>query len=208
MNTLLNDEWRQKLEIEIGILTEACPEMMARKFSRANCQQAFVYSKVKEWTTEHSRILSVGSFEDTAYETLHKEGYDIIGIDPVVNVGLAEFFRQNNQINYFDIIFSTSVIEHVHDDEKFIDQICRLLNPGGYGVLTCDFRDDWKPGDPKPEEDARLYTEHDLVERLSRVLDLNNCEMIGDRDYSGEPDFWYGIYNYSFASFCFQKKRI
>lgn len=208
MNTLLNDEWRKSLEIEIGILTEACPEMIARKYSRANVQQAFVYSKVKEFATEHSRILSVGSFEDTAYETLHKEGYDIVGIDPVVNMGLAEFFRQNYGVNFYDVLFSTSVIEHVEDDEKFIDQICKLLKPEGYGVLTCDFRDDWQKGDPKPVEDVRLYTEYDLVERLRLVLERNNCNLVGDVNYYGEPDFTYGIYQYSFASYVFRKMRI
>lgn len=208
MNTLLDDTWRQSLEIEIGILTEACPEMMSRKFQRANVQQAWVYSKVKELTKEYDRILSVGSFEDTAYETLHKEGFDIIGIDPVVNMGLSEFFRQNNGINYYDIIFSTSVIEHVEDDEKFIYQICKLLKPGGYGILTCDFRDDYKEGDPRPGEDQRLYTEYDLVERLNNVLKSNDCQMFGDIDYSGEPDFCYSNVWYSFASFNFQKMRI
>lgn len=208
MNTLLDDSWRKSLEIEIGILTEASPEMMARKYNRANVQQGFIYCKVKELSSEHSRILSVGSFEDTAYETLHKEGYDIVGIDPVVNMGLSEFFRQNHGVNFYDIIFSTSVIEHVEDDENFLDQICKLLKPEGYGILTCDFRDDWKEGGPKPGEDVRLYTKYDLVERLRSVLEKNNCDLVGEIDYSGKPDFTYGVFEYSFASYVFKKIRI
>lgn len=205
MNIILNDSWRENLRPVVGHLIEVCPEMMSRKIFAANVQQAFTYSKTKELAGEFSRILSVGSFEDTAYETLHKEGYDIIGIDPVVNMGLAEFFRQNNGINYFDIIFSTSVIEHVEDDERFIDEICKLLKPVGYGILTCDFRDDWKEGNPKPIEDFRLYTEYDMMERLRSVLKRNNCDLVDEIDYSGNPDFSYGVFQYSFATYVFRK---
>lgn len=207
MNVILNDTWREKLHTVVDHLVKVCPEMMSRKIFEANVQQAFTYAKTKDLSTVFSRILSVGSFEDTAYETLKKEGYDIVGIDPVVNMGLAEFFRQNHLSNHYDIIFSTSVIEHVEDDERFIDEICKLLKPEGYGIITCDFRDDWKNGEPKPGENTRLYTEYDLVERLNNILKANDCEMIGERNYSGIPDFCYGVYKYSFATYTFQKKK-
>ena len=64
---------------------------------------------------------------------------------------------------------------------------------------------DWKEGSPKPFEDFRLYTKHDLTVRLSNVAKKNGCEMVGEINYEGEPDFWYGNFNYSFASLIFKK---
>src|SRR6185503_6174263 len=114
----------------------------------------------------------------------------VIGVDPVMNMSLDTFFKLTK--DKFDIIFSTSVIEHVKDDELFIEQICKLLKPEGYAILTCDFRDDYKEGDPKPVEDERLYTKHDLTVRLNNIAKQDGCEMIGEINYDGEPDFCYG----------------
>ncbi len=206
MNVILNDSKREYYKTPIERLFQLCPETMARKIPEANVQQAHVYLNARAASYDHTRMLSVGCFEDTAFEALSKEGRDIVGIDPQVNMGLQDFFHMNYGVNEYGIIISTSVIEHVEDDELFIDQICKLLARGGVAFLTCDFRDDYKPGDPKPGEDFRLYTEYDLVERLNNVLEKNDCKMIGERDYSGPPDFWYGVYNYSFATYTFQKK--
>ena len=176
---------------------------MERKIGRANVQQAFVFSMVMDYAKPDSKILSVGCYEDTAYEALQKLSIPVIGIDPLLNTSLSTFFKLTH--DKFDIIFSTSVIEHVQDDEEFITQICGLLKPNGIAILTCDFRNDYIKGDPKPGEDARLYTEYDLCVRLNKVLEANGCKMFGEVNYSGEPDFWYGMFHYSFGTFCFIK---
>ncbi len=204
MNILLNDKQRERYKPEIETLCALCPEMMSRKLSRANVQQAFVLNMVLSFINGYSDVLCVGHFEDTAYEALRVYNHDrIAGIDPQVNVSLDMFF--NHTDSKFDIIFSTSVIEHVEDDELFIEQICQLLKPNGIAILTCDFRNDYSGDGYKPAEDFRLYTEHDLTVRLNEVLKRNGCSMYGVVDYSGEPDFFYGVYNYSFATFTFKK---
>lgn len=208
MNTILTDKYREEYKPVIQELFEHCPEMMSRKLELANVQQAHTFDMTRKLSTKDSKILCVGSFEDTACESLQALGYYVTGIDPAVNVGLNDFFEHNQQSispRKFDVIFSTSVIEHVPNDEEFIDQICKLLSPGGYGVLTCDFRDDYKEGDPKPGEDFRLFTKHDLLVRLNEVLVANNCSLVGEPDYDYPPDFWYGNYNYSFATYTFRK---
>lgn len=208
MNILLRGQRRTELQPVIDHITSVCPEMMSRKIKEANVQQAFTYSKAKELTTEFSRILCIGSFEDTAYETLKKEGYDIVGIDPAVNMDLSAFYEQNFGLNSYDVIFATSVLEHVENDETFLAQICHLLKPGGYGILTCDFNDDYQEGAPKPGEDVKLYTEFDLVELMDETIQKQGCEMFGERDYSGLPDFCYAGCWYSFATIMFRKKII
>lgn len=205
MNIILNDTQREKYKEAISDLFLLCPETMTRKIARANVQQAFVFDTIKLIGNKDCHILSVGSFEDTAAEALSKLGYKITGIDPAINCSLESFFKTAGR--KYDIIFSTSVIEHVEKDEQFLDQICKLLEIGGYGILTCDFKDGYKNGDNKPGEDCRLYTKYDLLVRLNEILKKNNCKMIGDINYDSPPDFTYGVCTYSFATYMFQKQK-
>ena len=216
MNHLLNNSERERLKPAIDELIRLCPEMMSRKIIEANVQQGFVFDTVRKLVAENPSIitvdgcaknvnlLSVGCFEDTAFEGLKKIGYNITGIDPAVNCDLNTFFADSSP-EAFDFIISTSVIEHVSNDEEFIDNICKLLKKGGFAVLTCDFKDSWKQGDPMPGEDQRLYTTYDLMVRLNDILINNQCTMVGPIDYTGKPDFNYCGHEYSFASYVFKK---
>lgn len=205
MNTILTDNQRKVYENVIAELFKLCPATMSRKIPRANVQQAFVLDTVRKLSSKDSKILSVGSYEDTASESLAKLGYQLTEIDPTINMDLDKFFNSTQE--KYDTILSTSVIEHVENDELFIDQICKLLNVGGHAVITCDFRNDYKPGDPKPGEDYRLYTKHDLLFRFKSILDENNCVLEGEPDYEYPPDFQYQVYWYSFATYVFRKIR-
>lgn len=205
MNILLNDRERNAYKDSIQELHILCPETISRKIPRANIQQAFILYEVKKLCNKESELLCVGSYEDTACESLIKLGYNIVCIDPFINVSLEDFFRTTDK--KFDLIFSTSVIEHVQNDELFIDQICKLLNPNGYAVLTCDFNNEYgKIGVGKPAEDHRLYTKDDLLVRFDKILRSNDCEMHGKSDYDHEPDFEYGGCKYSFATYTFWKQ--
>jgi len=203
MNIILTDKQREIYKDVINELFKLCPDTMSRKIPRANVQQAFVLDAVKKLSNKNSKILSVGSYEDTASESLVKLGYQLTEIDPAINVDLNQFFLSTQE--KFDTILSTSVIEHVENDELFIDQICKLLKVGGSAVLTCDFRDDYKPGHPKPSEDYRLYTKNDLLIRFKSILDNNGCVLSGEPDYDHAPDFQYQVYWYSFATYVFKK---
>ncbi len=210
MNILLNDEQREKYKEVIESLAALCPELTQRKIARANIQQAFIYKMFYDLVVlgdnEWENFLCVGCHEDTAYEALNGMDFKVHGIDPFSNgITLDAYFKLKDGKKLFNIIFSTSVIEHVEDDEQFIDQICKLLYPGGTAILTCDFKEGWKPGDDKPGEDYRLYTKHDLLGRLHKILIANNCGLVGDINYEGEPDFTYGIHKYSFATYVFRK---
>ena len=110
-------------------------------------------------------------------------------------------------MNSYDIIFSTSVIEHDPDDESFIKSIEGLLALNGIAVITCDYKDGWKTNDPKPEVDARFYTKYDLEKRLLSYLP--DCELIDTPQWDcPNPDFNYlGKYQYTFATFVFRKKK-
>lgn len=92
--------------------------------------------------------------------------------------------------------------------EQFISEICQLLKPGGYGILTTDFREDYTLTMPLPYTDLRFYTSKDLGVRLYSVLEKNGCDLVNSSSWNGEPDFHYQGHDYSFATFVFRKKNV
>ena len=182
--------------------------MMSRKIGAANVQQSFALDHVLTLLESptydgYGTICCAGSFEDTAGEFLRVSNYDITMVDPAINSDLHTF--RLNTSKKFDIVLSVSVLEHVENDEEFIDDICYLLNPGGTAVLTMDFNNTYRPGDPLPATDVRFFTHHDLSERLIRVLERNGCSLVDGSDWTAEPDFIYQGHLYSFATFVFKK---
>lgn len=208
LNRILDNSARVQYEPAIKTLNELVPLTMAKKIAEANVQQAFVFDTVHRFMKNYSspKILCVGSYEDTAAMSLKKMGYTIEDIDPVSNYYLQEYFsKPTTTKNSYDIIFSTSVIEHDPDDESFVQCINDLLAPGGVAIITCDYNDQWKPGDPKPEVDARLYTQNDLRNRLLPLM--KSCELVDDPQWNcPSPDFNYlGKYQYTFATLVVKK---
>jgi hypothetical protein len=209
-NRILDNRARVQYRPVIEKLFELQPEMMQRKIVEANVQQAFVMDTVQKFASRHAapKILCVGSYEDTAAAGLKSLGYEIEEIDPVLNWDLDTFFHQPSTVKgSYDIIFSTSVLEHVRDDELFMSQIAELLAPGGTAVLTCDYNDQYEPGDAIPTEDFRLYTQKDLKGRILPLL--KDCSLVDEPQWDcPTPDFTYkGVYRYTFATLVFQKKR-
>lgn len=208
-NGILDNKARKLYKPVVQHLFELVPKTMAKKIPEANVQQAFVFDTVYRHLKEYKKpkILSVGSYEDTACMALIKMGTIIEEIDPMFNYTLQEFFTKPDTMKgSYDIIFSTSVIEHDPDDKSFAECISDLLAPNGIFVMTCDYKDGWKQGDPKPSVCARLYTKHDLEYRLLSYM--KKCKLIDEPDWEcPNPDFVFGIYKYSFASFVVRKER-
>jgi hypothetical protein len=204
-NRILDDKARVEYEETIQALFKYNPQIIKRKVRQANVQQAFVLDTVRRFATPYSKTLSVGCFEDTAYLTLVKQHYNIEGIDPGINHDLNTFFNLPTTIKgSYDVVFSTSVIEHVEEDELFVKQISELLAPGGIGIITCDFHDQWKPEDGIFSTSFRFYTRQSLKERL--IPSLTNCTLIDEPDWNCDnPDFEFGGKKYTFATFVFQK---
>jgi len=150
-------------------------------------------------------MLCVGSYEDTAAGALMISGYEIEEVDPVINYDLATFLTKPScKRGHYDAVFATSVIEHVADDESFVKMFEELLAPDGIGVLTCDFNDQFRIGDPIPKEDRRLYTKRDLRDRL--LSRISHCQLVDEPQWECDaPDFEYGGCKYTFATFVFQK---
>jgi len=188
LNRILTDKDREEYASLIEEMFSLCPEMMARKFPRANVQQAFALDTIRKLVSKDAKLLCVGSFEDTTSESLIRLGYFVEGVDPVINYDLNTFRYMTT--DKFDIVFSVSVIEHVYTDEVFVDDICFLLEFGGYGIITCDFNNSYKPGDRLPATDVRFYTKYDLSERLYKVIKRNNCGLVDKPDWNAREEYW------------------
>lgn len=209
-NRILDNAARIQYKSVIDDLFKLEPDMMSRKILEANVQQAFVIDTVQKFASRFTspKILCVGSYEDTAAAGLKGLDYRIEEIDPVLNCDLHAYFHKPSTVKgSYDIIFSTSVLEHVQDDELFMTQIAELLAPGGTAILTCDYNDQYKPGDPIPREDVRLYTQNDFIRRLLPLL--KGCSLVDEPQWvCPNPDFTYaGRYRYTFATLVFQKHK-
>jgi len=207
-NRILDNQARLQYKPIIDQLSAIAPQLIEKKIPEANVQQAFVVDAVEKFAAlfNFPRILCIGSFEDTAAYMLKALGYRIHEIDPVVNnLDLNLFFNLPSTFkNSYDIIFSTSVIEHVEDDSLFFRQIVDLLAPNGVAILTCDYNDLHKLGDTIIECDYRFYTQRDLILRILPLL--HNCSLIDvPHWYCDQPDFSLAGFNYTFASIVFQK---
>lgn len=207
-NMILNNNARKLYEPVVKHLLKLVPKTMAKKIPEANVQQAFVFDTVYRHLGDYEKpkVLSVGSFEDTASMSLIKMGVEVEEIDPMFNYYLQEFFTKPNVIKgSYDIIFATSVIEHDPNDESFMICVSELLAPNGIFVMTCDYKDGWKPGDPKPGCCERLYTKDDLESRL--LTYMKNCRLIDEPNWEHTiPDFVFGDYDYSFATLVVKKE--
>lgn len=210
LNRILDDSARNTYKSAINFMCKYFPVLIAKKIPEANVQQAFVLDTVVRLCKQFDRprILAVGSFEDTAVEALKLLNYHIEDIDPVLNYDLGTFLtRPDIEPRSFDIVFSTSVIEHVEDDERFVKDIASLLKKGGFAILTCDYKDQYVKGDDIPIVDYRFYTQGDIKNRLMRAIP--DCELIDEAKWDcDKPDFYYlNRYNYTFASIVFMKSK-
>jgi SAM-dependent methyltransferase len=210
LNRTLDAEARKIYKPAINMLWKLSPEIMEKKIPEANIQQAFVFDTVLRFIHEYEnpKILCAGSYEDTASISLKRLGLKIKEIDPMINYSLQEYTtKPNTKHNFYDIIFSTSVIEHDPDDKSFMHSIDKLLAPGGIFIMTCDYKNDWIPGDNKPTVDMRLYRESDLTKRLLSYT--NNCQLLDRPSWEpSKPDFnFLGKHQYSFASFVLKKNK-
>jgi hypothetical protein len=210
-NRILDDVARKQYQPTVEKLSILAPDIITRKIPEANIQQAFVMDTVMKFTppTKDYKILCIGSFEDTATIALKKLGYKIEEIDPVLNYDLATFFHQSSTVKHsYDVIFSTSVLEHVRNDELFLSQIVELLAPKGTSILTFDYNDFYQSGNLIPIENYRFYTQKDLKQRIIPLL--KGCSLVDDPEWDClNPDFVYaGKYRYTFATMVFQKNKL
>jgi hypothetical protein len=136
-NRVLSDKDRKLYSGLVETMYKEIPEIMNLKFKRSEVQAAFILDQILNIDLKNKKILCVGYDEDPVFFYLKKKDIKVSGIDPRFNYDLHSFMVQTTE--KFDIIFATSVMQHVEDKEQFISDFGMLLKPSGSGILTVDF---------------------------------------------------------------------
>jgi SAM-dependent methyltransferase len=102
------------------------------------------------------KFLEPGCGRGEFLRQFHALGLDVQGIDaspvagkflPEVEIRICDLEREKTtyESDYFDIIYSKSLLEHFHHPETFIKEMYRILKPGGL-ILTLvpDWETNWR----------------------------------------------------------------
>jgi SAM-dependent methyltransferase len=91
--------------------------------------------------------------------------------------------------NFFDVIYSKSVIEHFHYPERLVKEMYRVLKPGGLAITLC----------PSWEYNFRIYFEDYshrtpfMLESLRDIQIINGFEEVQVEFFRQLPIVWYGM---------------
>ena len=147
-----------------------------------------IFSKVLHNTvkTANNSILDIGCGTGGMISILKDFGHTI-GIE--VNPEAAEFARGRGYDSVivhdaktlpfadqsFDIVTAFDIIEHIEDDRQFVNEIIRVLKPGGkFFLSTAAFNFLWSVFDERAHH-YRRYTRKSLAGMLNRFNDSEVC---------------------------------
>ncbi len=138
-------------------------------------------------------ILDVGSKHSPYRKYVHSVRYMRLDFDSEDNPDICcDLHEIKWQSNYFDTVIATEVLEHLHDPEKAIREIYRVLKKGGNVLLSTRFIYPYHP-DPKDyyrftwDSLTYLFRHFDTVEvchhgnrfQLMWEMIISDCGKIG-----------------------------
>ncbi len=135
------------------------------------------YIAAKPWIA--GRLLEVGCGEGRGVDTLLPLAEDYLGIDKIGEVieNLEKKYPKTNfeqavippfstiKDSSFNTVVSFQVIEHIQDDKLFLEEIYRVLKPGGIAIISTPninytlSRNPWHIREYKPEQLTSLCNE-------------------------------------------------
>lgn len=190
------------------IRTQLAPSMYGRKIHRSTVQSAallaqFIYEVSGQYKHD-VRVFGAGSYEDIVIASIKAMNYNVVDADPMINGLTVEQYHAQHPTDTFDYVVSTSVLEHVPNDENFVRICAKMLKEGGTCLMSMDFKEDWDGG-RTPATSLRFYREADLEVRLRAIVESEGCELVGECDWSDSDTFAYDGFIYGFAGFVFKK---
>ena len=106
---------------------------------------------LKDGDLSGKKILDIGSGRGSHLVGFDRRGLHAFGLDKrkecieaLDSFDIRECDLETESIpfedNYFDYIYSKSVIEHVYNSDNFLSETLRILKPGGKAIIMCP---DW-----------------------------------------------------------------
>lgn len=107
-----------------------------------------LFEKYLKVSPEKTRILDFGCGSGFLMGELQKRGYDASGVDTsaeAIDYGTRRGIRnlkiqQGDKIDFpdgrFDLVLALDVLEHIKNDIRAIQEIERVLKPGGWVIIT------------------------------------------------------------------------
>ena len=110
------------------------PNFKGKRVLDVGCENGYVLSKyAKEGAIAHGIDIS-----ETSVET-SKRRFSLLGLTGDIQVGNAENIAFED--NYFDCVCSMGVLHHTPNTQKGIDEVYRVLRPGGRAILMFYHKD-------------------------------------------------------------------
>lgn len=149
------------------------------------------YIAAQPWIS--GKLLEVGCGEGRGVETLLPLADSYLGLDKIQEV-IADLktrfpkveFRQavippfaGIEDNSFDTVVSFQVIEHIPNDRLFLEEIYRVLKPGGKAVISTPNINHTLSRNPWHE---REYTPQQLIDLSSSIFDEVEARGVGGND--------------------------
>jgi SAM-dependent methyltransferase len=166
----------------------------------------FVYEHVKERLKPTDIVLDLGFGEGYGTSLLAPKCHEIVGID--VEQKVVDYANQRHRTDnchfekydghtlpfdkeYFDIVVSFQVIEHIDNEPQFVSEIHRVLKPGGRLLLTTPNKATrLNPGQkPFNRFHKREYYSHELEKVLKQSFSNVNVWGVSATDQIHQIEF-------------------
>jgi len=117
------------------------------KINYGNFESNLLFLKKTGMLSKNAKILEIGSGKGNMLRYLKNEGCQVTGIDAnkeYIDFGKKELgveitMMSGDQLefndNSFDIVMSFDVLEHIPNSDKHLEEVRRVLKPGGYYLL-------------------------------------------------------------------------
>lgn len=172
------------MQHQLGWSREACKARVEQEVRRDIPKYVFNWLEgEREWQLEKARLLDVGAGQGAGVQEALSRGINAYGIEPgrefrtLARMRLEEAGYDKSRIqeapgeaipfpnNHFDYVISLQVLEHVPDPLPVLEEIFRVLRPGGQCFISCEnylafreqhYRVAWLPLLPKSVGDLYL----------------------------------------------------